>query len=136
LVPKCSSFIHRLCHICIFLLNIDIEKIQVFFSSCFRHNGSMGIVHLITILVKLHFQALRNEFANTNEIFFILGTWKIWVMVVNNILPPTCIVIFANGLENGVISHVHLLWNNEFLSGDHSHSNVMCYVVLELMIQL
>ncbi len=67
LVPKCNSFIRRLSHIRTLLSNINIEKIQVFLPSRFRHNGSMGIVHLITILVKLHFQALRNEFANRIE---------------------------------------------------------------------
>jgi hypothetical protein len=57
LVPKHSSFIRRLYNIRTLLSNIDIEKIQIILPSCFRHNNSMGIVHLITILVKLHFQA-------------------------------------------------------------------------------
>ncbi len=67
LVPKCSSFIWKLCHICTLLLNIDVEKIQVLLPMCFRQNDSMGIVDFTIILVKLHFQTLRNEFANRNE---------------------------------------------------------------------
>jgi hypothetical protein len=76
LVPKHNSFIQRLCHIRTFLSNIDIEKIQVLLPLCFRHNNSMGIIDLTTILVKLHFQALRNEFANKNETILHFGNMK------------------------------------------------------------
>lgn len=41
LMPKRSSFIQRLCHICVFLPNIDIEKVQAHILSCLCHNGSM-----------------------------------------------------------------------------------------------
>jgi len=42
-------------------------------------------------------------------------------MVLSDILPQTCIVAFdvpfANGLQNGVIFHVNLSWNNGFING-------------------
>ncbi len=122
LVPKRNSFIQTLCHIRTCLSNIDIENIQVLFLSCFRPNNSISIVHLTTILVKLHFQALRNEFANRNEIILHFGNMKN--------LSDGCKqhstsnlhcgfdAPFANGLQSGVISHVHLSWNNGFISGE------------------
>ncbi len=120
LVPNYSSFIGRLYHIRIVLLNINIEKIQVLLPLCFRHNGSMGIVHLTTILVKLHCETLRNEFVNINEIIFHFGNMKNLSdgckQDSTSNLHYGLDAPFSNGLQNGVISHVHLPWNNGFVS--------------------
>ncbi len=122
LVLKHSSLIWKFCHICILFPNIDIEKVQVLLPLCFCHNGFMDIVHLTRILVKLHFQALWNEFVNKNETIFHFGNMK-------NLndgckrhstsnLHCGLDAPFANDLKNGVISHVHLPWNNGFISGE------------------
>ncbi len=112
LVPKCSSFIRRLCHICTLHSNINVEKIQVFLPSCFCQNNSMDIVHLTTILVKLHFQALRNEITNRNETIFHFGNMKNLSdgckQHSTSNLHCGLDTPFANGLQNGFISHVHL----------------------------
>ncbi len=111
LVPKRSSFIRRLFHIRILLPNNDVEKIKVLVLSCFHHNDSMDIVHRITILVKLHFQALQNEFANKNETIFHFGNMKNlndgYEQHFTSNLHCGLDAPFANGLQNGVISHVH-----------------------------
>jgi len=82
----------------------------------------MDIVHHITILVKLHFQALQNEFANENETIFHFGNMKNlndgYEQRFTSNLHCGLDAPFANGLQNGVISHVHLLWNNGFISGE------------------
>jgi len=82
----------------------------------------MDIVNLITILVKLHFQAFRNEFANENETILHFGNMKnlndgCKQHSISN-LQCGLDVPFANGLQNGVISHVHHPWNNGFISGE------------------
>jgi hypothetical protein len=40
---------------------------------------------------------------------------------------------FANGLQNGVISHVHLPWNNGFVNGEplSFKCHVLCYVGID-----
>jgi hypothetical protein len=97
-----------------------MEKIQVLLSACFYHNDSMDIVHFTTILVKLQFQALRNEFVNKNETIFHFGNMKNlsdgYKQHFTSNLYCGLDVPFANGLQNGVISHVHLPWNNGFIS--------------------
>jgi hypothetical protein len=82
----------------------------------------MDIVHLITILVKRYFQALQNEFVNVNEIVFHFGNMKSLCdgckQHSTSNLHCGLDVPFANDLQNGVISHVHLQWNNGFVSGE------------------
>jgi len=70
LVQKHGSFIR------IFLLNINVEKIQVPFLTCFHHKSSMDIIRLTTIFIKLHFQVLLNEFASRNETIPHFGNTK------------------------------------------------------------
>ncbi len=94
LVPKPNSFIWRLCHMCIFLSNIDVKKIQVLLPSCFNHDRSTDIVHLTTILVKLHFQAFRNKFANRNETIIHFGNMKN--------LSDSCKQHFTSNLHHGL----------------------------------
>jgi hypothetical protein len=73
-------------------------------------------------LSKLHFQAFRKEFAIENET--ILHFWSMKTLSDGYKQHYTSNLHcgldgpFANGLQNGVISHVHLLWNNGFISGE------------------
>ncbi len=82
----------------------------------------MDIVHLTTILIKFHFQAFLNEFVNENDTIFHSGNVKNLSdgckQHLNSNLHCGLDVPFANGLQNGVISHVHLPWNNGFINGE------------------
>ncbi len=100
---------------------LTLRRYKFFFPSCFCHHDSMDIVHLITILVKLHFQAFRNEFTNGNETIFHFRNMKnlsdgskrhFTSNLYCGLWTP-----FANGLQNGVIFHVNLSWNNGFING-------------------
>jgi hypothetical protein len=75
-----------------------------------------------TILVKLHFEALRNEFANENETILHFGNMKNLndgcKQHSTSNLHYGLDAPFANGLQNGLISHVHFSWNNGFISGE------------------
>ncbi len=123
-------------------LTLMLISYKFFFPPCFFHHNSMDIVHLTTILVKIHFQAFWNEFTNGNETNFILETWRTWVMVLSNILLQTCIVAFdvpfANGLQNGVIFHIHLSWNNGFINGEPFlfKCHVLCCTKIMLKIMM
>ncbi len=75
---------------------------------CIHHNGSIDIVHLTTIHVKVHFQALQNEFANGNETILHFENMKNLSdgckQYFTSNLHCGLDVPFANGLQNGVIS--------------------------------
>jgi hypothetical protein len=84
----------------------------------------MGIVHLTTMLLKLYCEALRNDIANKNETILHFGKMKNlndgYKEHSTSNLHYGLDAPFANGVQNGVISLVHLLWNNGFISGDTS----------------
>ncbi len=46
LVPKRKFYIQKLYHICVFLLNINIKKVQVLLPSCIGRNGFMDMFTL------------------------------------------------------------------------------------------
>ncbi len=67
-------------------------------------------------------QALQNESPNRNETILHFGNMKNLSDGCKQHFTSNLHYYrdapFANGLQNGVISHVHLLWNNGFVSGE------------------
>jgi len=69
-MPKHRTFLQKIYNVCHVLAHLHIKKVQVLVPSCLRHNNSLSIVNLITILVKLYFETFENKFTHGNEIIF------------------------------------------------------------------
>jgi hypothetical protein len=97
----------------------------------------MDIVHLTTILVKLHYEALQYGFANRNEIILHFGNMKNLSNGRKQQFTSNSHcgldAPFAKRLKNGVISHVHLSCNNEFIIGEplSFKCHVLCYTRID-----
>ncbi len=73
--------------------NLDINNIQIIFLSHLYHN-SMHIDHLTIYLSNFIIKPFEMRLPIEIMLFFKFQTWRTWVMVVRNILPPTWIIVF------------------------------------------
>ncbi len=85
-------------------------------------------------------QTLRNEFANRKKTIFHFENIKNLhdgcKQHSTSNLHYGLDVPFANDLQNGVISHVHLPWSNGFVSGEpfSFKCHVLCCVIINNLI--
>ncbi len=108
----------------------------------FRASATITPWALLTLQPSLSNSTLKPSVMNLlteMRLFFIFGTWRTWVMVVCDILPPPRIValMFPLPMASKTVSSPMdtLLGEMRSYVVNHSCSNVMCCVASELTIQ-